>query len=283
VAAPGARLASTPPASAVSVQRAQADEPQEKDAMAVLVAPPIHYVVVGAANAEPGEAFEVVAQRGGQTFLVLPSQSTACPPELEESDLDGDGLTDVLITQSVCGNCCPPSHWFVAGTAGANFEAQELGRGSAELETWRERSSLVLQTDNEGWNLDRPELVTQRFVFERGRAVVVERKRAVEVPALADLRADQFANAKLDEERSLSFDLDGDNRVDRLVGKLWTRWGRILWVVRFADGGVSEGGDLACKRLGILPEKTMGHRDLVCDFDIRIRWNGAAYEAEPGP
>jgi hypothetical protein len=241
----------------------------------------IHYRVVEAPSEEAdSKLVSVVAERAGATFVVLAPQDNPCLGVLLERDLDGDGLTDALIENRTCGNCCPSMYLFVAGTTSERFEAQDLAAQwvPPELETWRGRSSVVLQTDNEGMNLAPPEKVTRRFVFESGRAVMVEEQRAVEEKALANLRAGQFANAKPDQEKVLSFDLDGDGKKDALAGTLWERWGRFHWQVRFADGRLSDGGSLACKRLGVLPSKTLGYRDLVCDFDTRIQWNGSSYQ-----
>jgi hypothetical protein len=108
---------------------------------------------------------------------------------------------------------------------------------------------------------------------------MVEEIHAVEEKALAELRSEQFEGAE-DKDLVLSFDLDGDGRSDSLVGKLWSRWGRMHWEVRFADGRVSDGGPGACKRVGVLSQKTLGYHDLVCDLDTFIRWDGNSYALE---
>lgn len=245
--------------------------------------PAIHYRLASTPGTEPDEEWtSIVADRDGKTFVIVAPQANPCPPDLVERDLDGDGLMDAIIEQGICGNFAPPTYTFVAGTRDDHFQQFELESGTARHELWRGRPSLVIESDNEGWNLERPQKVTRRFIFERGRAVVVEEIHAVEIAARADLRAEQFDGAQPDEERSLAFDLDDDGRVDKLVGTLWERWGRISWRVELADGRVSDGGRLVCKRLGVLAEKTRGFHDLVCDFDGRIRWNGAAYTAVAG-
>ncbi len=223
----------------------------------------------------------IVAERGGATFAVsVPGLDAFCHSVALERDLDGDGLSDALIESGGCGNVGHPVYFFLAGTTSDHFVGQELGahRDSLEVEIWRGRASIVLESDNEGWNLDRPQSITRRFVFQRGRAVMIDERHAVEMTALADLRAEDFVGAKLDEERTLSVDLDGDRMNDAIVGTLWQRWGRIVWQVRFADGRVSDGGQTNCKRLGVLADKTKGYRDLVCDFDTRLQWNGQSYD-----
>jgi hypothetical protein len=288
LAACGPRVAGVPvalkprvvPPVATSAEPVPAAAPRELGSPTAPKAPGIRYDVVRARGAEPdGESFMIVAERERTTFVVSSPQANHCTSVLLERDLDGDGLTDALIQYGVCGNCCPSIFYFVAGTMGDHFEAQELAAqwNPPELKTWRGRSSIALETDNNGANISRPQKVTRRFVFERGRAVIVEENHAVELKALVDLRSEQFDTTKLDEELTVSFDLDGDRRLDKLVGTLWLRWGSIVWRVQFADGRVADGGSLACKRLGVLPEKTKGYRDLVCDFDTRIRWNGQAY------
>jgi len=227
-----------------------------------------------------GEKAGVFAKRGGSTFTVQePWPSVRCLSVFLESDLDGDGLIDALIESSACSSYVPSTYFFVAGTMGDCFAAQELESGvNLTVETWRGRPTAVLESNNEGYNQDRPRSVTRWFAFQRGRAVVVDEQRAVEVGALANLRSEQFDFAKPDQEKVLLFDLDGDGKKDALAGTLWQRWGRIMWQVRFADGRVSDSGNSGgCKRLGVLAEKTMGYRDLVCDFDARIQWNGRSY------
>jgi len=227
-----------------------------------------------------GEKAGVFAKRAGSTFTIQePWPSVRCLSVFLESDLDGDGLTDALIDSSACSSYVQSTYFFVAGTRGDHFTAQELGYGvGLSMETWRGRQTAVFESNNEGYNQYRPESVTRRFVFERGRAVMVDEQRAVEVVALANLRSEEFDEAKPDQEKVLLFDLDGDGKKDAIVGTLWQRWGRIMWHVRFADGRVSDGGSSGCKRIGVLAEKTMGHHDLVCDFDARLKWNGKTYQ-----
>lgn len=245
----------------------------------------IHYVVVEPTEEDPdaGKA-GVFAERNGANFAVSASWANVrCLSVVVESDLDGDGQTDALISDGGCSSYTPPYYHLVMGTMGDHFVAQELGVGvDIRVEAWRGRQTAVLKSNNEGYNLERPQEMTRRFAFERGRAVVVDEQHAVEQKALANLRAEDFLGANPGQEKILSFDLDGDGKKDALAGTLWERWGRILWQIRFADGRVSDGGnDHACKRLGVLAEKTMGYRDLVCDFDTRITWNGRVYAFRP--
>jgi len=142
------------------------------------------------------------------------------------------------------------------------------------------RVSITLTTNNEGWNLYRPKQVTKRFVFEKGAPVLVEETHAREIEALANIRSEQFEGRAPDDAVVLSFDLDADGKPDEISATLWERWGRLFWRVRFADGTESGDSGHNCKRLGVLPELTLGRHDLVCDFDTRLKWDGKQYVAE---
>jgi hypothetical protein len=286
---PSDGAASSAAVSAAPVVAASALPPPSSSAAVLPSSPPpplppspIRYRVVSQGG--PGsETFSVLAKRNGSTFKVEGARFNCCLSVLTQKDLDGDGLIDAILEEGTGGTGAygDPMYYFVAGTMGDVFLAQEVGNGEGKLAPWHGKSSLVLDTDNEGVNTDRPERGILRFAFENGHAVLVEEKHAVEIKALADLRSEQFdAVSNQDEEKSLFFDLDGDGKKDELVGRLWFRWGRFYWRVRFGDGRTTEEDDSStCKRLGVLAQKTQGHHELVCDFDTRFRWNGIAYEA----
>jgi hypothetical protein len=245
------------------------------------VAHSIHYEVTGPTDEDPdGEKAGVFAVRGGVSFKISQRwPNVHCLSVVEENDFDGDGQTDALIESSACSSYIQPTYFFVAGTLSDDFAAHELGIGdNLKVESWNGRRTAVLEWSNLGRNLDRPETVTQRFVFEHGHAVKVDELRTVELVALANLRAEDFSNAKPGQEKTLSFDLNDDGKKDTIAGTLWERWGTIKWQVRLSDGSVSDDGNgRGCRRLGVLADRTKGHRDLVCDFDTRIRWNGEHY------
>jgi hypothetical protein len=266
------------------VTTASAAEPFGAGKTKAVAVPAIRYDVLvpddDDENADFKHSVIVATTRDGSTFSIpIPDALPQCTFVEHEGDLDDDGLPDALIAGGSCSSYVPTTYFFVAGTLDDRFVAQEVESGvDFRIETWRGRMTALLESNNEGYNQQRPESLMQRFAFERGRVVVLEQQRAVEVSALANLRSEDFDISNPDQEKVVWFDLDGDGKKDTLAGKLWARWGRIMWQVRFADGSVSDGGSGGCKRLGVLAEKTKGYRDLVCDFDTRIRWNGRAYK-----
>lgn len=238
-----------------------------------------------AADGEPARA--VLAKRAGEDIVVLPRSEGACLEVLFERDLDGDGWVDAIVEHAVScgGNLSPSVYLFVAGTPEPKFVVQELGSQwqRPSIEDWKGRPSIVLVSNNAGANVERPERTTRRYVFQDGRAVLAQETRAQDLKALAELRSEVFAGAAQDDERTLEFDLDADGKPDRVVATFWERWGSMFWQVRFGDGRATERHGDACKRIGVLPEKSMGHHDLVCHFDTRYRWNGSDYVEAAAP
>lgn len=51
----------------------------------------------------------------------------------------------------------------------------------------------------------------------------------------------------------------------------------MFWSVEFANGKKFK-SDLGCKRIGVLATKTNGVRNLVCDQDTVLSWDGDAYK-----
>ena len=129
-------------------------------------------------------------------------------------------------------------------------------------------------------NLDRPLEVTRRFVLEKGEAIKVEEKRRQDIKSIVEMRSEMFASEMCsgkDDTHTIEYDLDGDGEKDIISGKLWQRWGSILWSVRFSNGKEFSSSE-ACKRIGVLATKTNGVNNLVCDQDRVLRWNGSAYK-----
>jgi hypothetical protein len=94
---------------------------------------------------------------------------------------------------------------------------------------------------------------------------------------VVEMRSEIFEGNAEEETHTLKYDLDGDGKQDTIIGRLWERWGRILWTVEFANGKRFSSND-ACKRIGVLGTKTNGVNDLVCDQDTVLHWDGDGYK-----
>ncbi len=230
---------------------------------------------------KPGDLYSVLlAKANGKTYTLIDESKKACLEVVDTRDWDGNGLTDAMVKRiTACGgNCCPDAFFFVSALPGGRFEISgDLADSWQDpaIEKWKGRWSVVIVSNNEGVNTERPVEYTRRFILRDGKGVKVEESLRKSMAALVEMRSEIFHKA--DEEHSIRFDLDGDGKPDVISGALWERWGRILWSVRFANGKEFK-SDTACKRIGVLSTKTGGVNDLVCDQDTVLRWTGEGYK-----
>jgi hypothetical protein len=219
----------------------------------------------------------------GKTYPVIPRAKKKCLQIVEQKDFEGKGTMSALVMDiTACGgNCCPNSFFFVSYQGKGQFKMSDEFADSWKdpvIEKWKGRWSVVVTSNNEGMmNTERPVEITRRFVLQDGEAVKMEETQRKDMASLMEMRSEIFDSYKQDETHTLEYDLDGDGRKDVITGKLWERWGRILWTVRFANGKEFSSGE-GCKRIGVLATQTNGVHDLVCDQDKVLHWNGEAYK-----
>jgi hypothetical protein len=224
----------------------------------------------------------LVGTFNGKSSVLVPASKKKCLQIVEQRDFDGDGLTDALVEDiTACGgNCCPNQFFFVSARPDGTFAiSDELADSWKDpvIEKWKGKWSVVIVSNNEGVNTERPVEYTRRFVLEDGKAVKVEEHKRPDMKAIVEMRSEIFKTDDPAETHSIQYDLDGDGKKDTISGRLWERWGRILWTVEFADGKKFSSND-ACKRIGVLPTKTDGVNDLVCDQDTVLHWDGSGYK-----
>jgi len=224
----------------------------------------------------------LVATVNGKRHVLVSKSKDKCLQIVDERDFDGDGLLDALVKHiTACGgNCCSDGFFFVSALPDGSFAVSDEFADSWKdpaIEKWKGRWSVVVVSNNEGVNLDRPVEFTRRFVLEGGKAVKVEEHQRQEIKSIVEMRSEIFRFGKEEETHSLKYDLDGDGKKDTITGHLWDRWGRIVWTVEFANGKTFSSND-ACKRIGVLAAKTDGVHDLVCDQDTVLHWDGSKYK-----
>jgi hypothetical protein len=263
----GPRTASAPSGQQPSAPTAQA-----------LARRKIRYSIAQSGNA-PFSPTALVATLNGKHSVLISKSKNKCLEIVDQRDFDGDGSLDALVEDiTACGgNCCPNQFFFVSSTPDGHFVMTDEFADSwidPVVEKWKGHWSVVVVSNNEGVNRERPVEFTRRFVLDGGKAVKVEEKRRKDMNSIVEMRSEIFRNPN--ETHRLQYDLDGDGKKDTLTGKLWERWGRILWTVKFANGKEFSSKD-ACKRIGVLATKTGGVNDLVCDQDTVLHWNGAEY------
>jgi len=221
------------------------------------------------------------ARANGKTYTIIDKSKEMCLAVADQRDWDGNSLKDALIERiSACGgNCCPNYFFFVSAFPGGRFEiSDDLADswGDPKIEKWKNAWSVVLVSTNEGMNTDRPKEVTRRFILRDGKGLKVSESLLQEMGSIVEMRSEIFKGGDPNEEHIIKYDLDGDGKPDVISGRLWERWGRIIWTVRFASGK-SFTTQSACKRIGVLQTTSSGVHDLVCDQDAVYRWTGTEY------
>lgn len=227
----------------------------------------------------------LLATANGKTYELIGKSKQKCLRLVAQKDFDGNGSLDALVEHiTACGgNCCSNSFFFVSSFDKGRFEISNEFADSWKdpvIEKWKGRWSVVVVSSNAGMNLDRPVEVTRRFVLEKGEAIQVEENRRKDIKSIVEMRSEMFSSEMSsgeDHAHTIEYDLDGDGTKDIVSGKLWPRWGSIVWSVRFSNGKEFS-SDKACKRIGVLATKTHGVNDLVCDQDTVLHWNGSAYK-----
>lgn len=224
----------------------------------------------------------LVATFNGKASILINKSKGKCLQIVEQRDFDGDGSLDALVEDiTACGgNCCPNQFFFVSARPDGTFAVSDEFADSWKdpvIEKWKGHWSVVVVSNNEGVNRERPIETTRRFVLEDGKAVKVEEHQRKDMKAIVEMRSEIFKGEDPQETHTFQYDLDGDGKKDTITGKLWERWGRILWSVDFANGKSFSSND-ACKRIGVLSTKTNDVNDLVCDQDTVLHWNGAEYK-----
>ena len=224
----------------------------------------------------------LLATFNGKTSVLIGKSKQKCLQIIEQRDFDGDGLTDALLENiTACGgNCCPNQFFFVSARPDGSFVVSDEFSDSWKdpvVEKWKGRWTVVVVSNNEGANLERPVEFTRRFALQYGKVVKLEEHPRKYMRAIVEMGSEEFKSDDPGKSHSIQYDLDGDGKKDTITGKLWERWGRILWTVEFANRKEFSSND-ACKRIGILPTKTNGVNDLVCDQDTVLHWNGSEYK-----
>lgn len=256
-------------------------QPQAQPSSPPTPKPRIRYSIKQSGDTPFGPS-TLLATFNGKTSVLISKSKKKCLSIVEQRDFDGDGLTDALVEDiTACGgNCCPNQFLFASARPDESFALSDEFANSWQdpvIEKWKGRWSIVVVSNNEGANLERPVEFTRRFVLEGGKAVKVEEHQRRDRKAIVEMRSEIFKSDDPAETHSFQYDLDGDGKKDTITGRLWERWGRILWTVEFANGKKFSSND-ACKRIGVLSTKTEGVNDLVCDQDTVLHWDGTEYK-----
>jgi hypothetical protein len=187
-------------------------------------------------------------------------------------DLDGDGWMDLVVGEAAEEKCCPRQFTVISYRGNGKYHESKPQGAALHLPALSMyQGKPVLTIENRQLDPYQSYATEEIFTLEAGELKAIAANHPTERIALSEMRIGAFDSLSPKATLELAFDLDGDGKTDRVVGRLWPNYHRILWSVTFGNGIVMEDG-MPFQRLGVLPTKTEGVHDLVVDADRVLIW-----------
>lgn len=192
-------------------------------------------------------------------------------------DLDGDGRLEVVFGLHFGGNGSGYTY-AVASHRGAGLFTVHMHEDFyswANVQVLEDRSLVINQKSIGVGNVSMEEN-QYVFRFENGQLELVSQQSfnailPAEIEILAaDLRDDPSQSIILETH------LDQDQVKDSIFCDYWLRWGSMSCEIWSSQTGPVKLP--SCKRVGVLNNSTNGFRDLVCDRDEVLEYDGTGYK-----
>jgi hypothetical protein len=200
---------------------------------------------------------------------ILIGPAAAIVSVAEERDFNGDGVMDALVSTSGGGNCCPETYMFVTVSNGKVITS-ELDDGWAAYTVIEENGQLLVQ--------QKMGEATYLYKFDGKEAVIVRT-----IPKLTAMKEIEGVGALYTgdvKQKTLSADIDMDGKADTITCAIWTRWGSLASCTLPLPGGKSQFLEYACDRIGVLKTTRNGYREIVCNNDTVIYFDGKAWRTK---
>lgn len=185
----------------------------------------------------------------------------------KEIDLNGDGVMDALVMTSGGGNCCPEDYMVVSvqnGEVVASALDSEWG-GYAVVE--ENGQMFIKHIDDDA---------TIYYKYSKNFEVVEVRtiKQRV-LKTVKEIRGEGNLYSGTDLDRSLRVDLNNDGKKEEITCLLWSRWGTLTGcTLPLPDGSSQSWEQNNCHRFGVLSTSRNGYREMVCDNNTVIYFDG---------
>ena len=217
----------------------------------------------------PSMVATVVALINGKR-LEVPSEN--CPVDLiVQKDFNGDGVMDALI--SITRLCGGSGEWeetmFITVADGKVVTVPVAGGKIVE-----EGGRFLIKAESDD--------ATEYFGFDGQKAILVRSVPHRKLAAIVEFRTKGGLNDN--EVETLDADLDMDGKVDRITCQIWQRRAVVTSCILPLPGGRAEEIKLSCGRVGVLNTSSNGYRELVCNNNALIRFDGNGWvQLKPAP
>jgi len=202
-----------------------------------------------------------------------------------QEDLDGDGRDEVILEIHHGGNCCG-SEYAIVSHRGENYFSitqhevfDGAGFPSFELVDYKGERLIEVVNSSTGVDNKSQSQTISLLRFEYGQLKLLSQsENASIIPAIVEVNSYEF-----DQDNPIQiikeFDADGDDTADKLVCDYWARWGAAVCDVDSSAFGYQD-LSLGCHRVGVLPERSNGLSDLVCNHFSVLKFDGQEYRDE---
>jgi hypothetical protein len=202
-----------------------------------------------------------------------------------QEDLDGDGRDEVILEIHHGGNCCGSEYAIVSHKGDTYFSIIQhevfdgAGFPSFELVDYKGEKLIQVVNAPDGAENSSQTVSISLLRFEYGQLTLLSQsENASIIPAIVEVNSFEFDEDN-PEQIIREFDADGDGIADKLICDYWPRWGTTVCDV---DSSVFGFQDLSvgCYRVGVLPKRSKGLSDLVCNHFSVLKFDGEEYRDE---
>jgi hypothetical protein len=180
-----------------------------------------------------------------------------------QKDFNQDGIMDALISTSGGGNCCPSEYMFVTIVEGKVV--------TAELDyEWADYS--VIEKDGQLLVEQKTEDLTNIYKFDGKAAIKLNTAKKTVLKTIAEVHGVGPMYSGDEETKIFRADLNMDGKQEKIEFSIWPRWGTISCYLPVPAGSTYSTEN--CDRVGVLESMRNGYRELVCNNDRVIYFDG---------
>ena len=187
----------------------------------------------------------------------------------KEADFNGDGVMDALVTTSGGGNCCPDTYMIASVHEGKVVTTElvfEGGQDWGQTSVIEENGRLLVKHETDD--------ATTFYAYGKDFDVKVRTVPHVVLKTEKEIHGEGNLYTGTDLERTLKADLNKDGKKEEITCTIWTRWGLLTNCSLPLPDGSSQTSEVQCYRFGVLRTSRNGYRELVCDNNKVIYFDG---------